>query len=129
MTTFKSPKVTVNKSSEELFNKIGDLNNLKQIMPTSVNNFQSTQTTCSFTMEGMPQINLEITKRIPFSKITLSAKNSQIPFSLDCIISAKEDKCEAFLEINAKLNFMTKMMVEKPLNNFLNLLSSKLKNV
>ena len=129
MTTFKSPKVTVNITSEELFNKIGDLNNLKKIMPPSITNFKSTQTTCSFKMENMPKINLEITERTPFSKISLNAKDSQIPFSLDCIISEKEDKCEAYLEINAELNFMMKMMVEKPINNFLNLLASKLKNI
>jgi len=129
MATFKSPQVTVNRTSEELFNKIGDLNNLQEIIPPSIKNFQSTQTTCSFKMEDMPQINLEITERIPFSKISLSAKDSQIPFSLDCIISAKEDRCEAYLEINAELNMMMKMMVEKPLNNFLDLLASKMKNI
>ena len=129
MATFKSPKVTVNRTSEDLFNKVGDLNNLKEIMPPSITNFQSTQTTCSFKMESMPEINLEITERTPFSKISLSAKDSQIPFSLDCIIFEKENKCEAYLEINAELNMMMKMMVEKPLNNFLNLLASKMKNI
>ena len=129
MERFKSTKVIVNKTAEELFNKIGDLNNLKEIMPPSITNFQSTQTTCTFKMEGMPQINLEITERTPFSKISLSAKDSQIPFSLDCIIFEKENRCEAYLEINAELNMMMKMMVEKPLNKFLELLASKMKNI
>ena len=129
MERFKSTKVIINKTAEELFNKIGDLNNLKEIMPPSITNFQSTQTTCTFKMEGMPQINLEITERTPFSKISLSAKDSQIPFSLDCIIFEKENRCEAYLEINAELNMMMKMMVEKPLNKFLELLASKMKNI
>mgnify|MGYP000344870737 CR=1 FL=1 len=48
MVTFTSPEVIVNKSAEDFFNKIGDLNNLKEIMPSSIKDFESTTTTCSF---------------------------------------------------------------------------------
>ena len=42
MATFKSPEVIINKSAEDFFNKIGDLNNIKDIMPSSVKDFEST---------------------------------------------------------------------------------------
>ena len=129
MAKFKSPEVIVNKSAEELFNKIGDLNNLKEIMPSSIKDFKSTKTSCSFQMEGMPEMHLTLSERIPFSKVSLTAQGSQIPFSLDCIITDKGDQCQARLEINAELNMMMKMMVEKPLNQFLNLLSSKIEKL
>lgn len=129
MAIFKSPEVIVNKSAEDLFNKIGDLNNLKEIMPPSIKNFKSTKTSCSFQMEGMPEINLELNGLIPFSKVSLTAKGSQIPFSLNCFITDKGDQCQARLEINAELNMMMKMMVEKPLNQFLNLLASKIEKL
>ena len=129
MAKFKSPEVIVNKTAEELFNKIGDLNNLKEIMPSSIKNFKSTKTSCSFQMEGMPEMHLALSERIPFSKVSLTAQGSQIPFSLDCIITNKGDQCQARLEINAELNMMMKMMVEKPLNQFLNLLSSKIEKL
>ena len=32
MVTFKSPEVIVNRTAEDFFTKIGDLNNLKEIM-------------------------------------------------------------------------------------------------
>ena len=41
MATFKSPEVIVNKSAEDFFNKIGDLNNLKDIMPSEIKDFKS----------------------------------------------------------------------------------------
>ena len=129
MAIFKSPEVIVNKSAEELFNKIGDLNNLKEIMPASIKNFKSTKTSCSFQMEGMPEMNLELSDLTPFSKVSLTAKGSQIPFSLNCFITDKGDQCQARLEINAELNMMMKMMVEKPLNQFLNLLASKIEKI
>ena len=126
MATFKSPEVIINRTAENFFNKIGDLNNLKDIMPSSIKNFESSETTCSFKMKGMPALNLELGERIPFSRITLTAKGSQVPFSLDCFITEKGEQCQARLEINAELNMMMKMMVEKPLTQFLDVLSSKM---
>jgi hypothetical protein len=126
MATFKSPEVIVNRSAEYFFNKIGDLNNLKDIMPSSIKDFESTATTCSFKMKGMPALNLELSEKIPFSKILLTAKGSQVPFSLDCFITEKGDQCQARLEINAELNMMMKMMVEKPLTQFLDVLAAKM---
>ena len=128
MATFKSPEVIVNKRAEDFFNKIGDLNNLKDIMPSQIEDFKSTETTCSFKMKGMPKLALEITEKIEFSKISLTAIDSQVPFSLNCLITEKGEQCQARLEINAELNIMTKMMVEKPLTQFLNALASKMQN-
>ena len=126
MATFESPEVIINKSAEDFFNKIGNLNNLKDIMPPSINDFESTETTCSFKMKGMPALNLELDEKTPFSKISLTAKGSQVPFSLDCFITEKGDQCQARLEINAEINMMMKMMVEKPLTQFLDVLAAKM---
>ena len=128
METFTSPEVIVNRSAEDFFNKIGDLNNLKDIMPSSIKDFESTETTCSFKMKGMPQLKLELGNKIEFSKISLTAAGSQVPFSLDCFITEKGEQCQARLEINAELNMMMKMMVEKPLTQFLDVLASKMQN-
>jgi len=128
MATFTSPEVIVNRSAEDFFNKIGDLNNLKEIMPSSIKDFESTETTCSFKMKGMPALNLELGKKTPFSKISLTANSSQVPFSMNCYITEKGDQCQARLEINAELNMMMKMMVEKPLTQFLDVLASKMEN-
>ena len=129
MATFKSPEVIVNKRPEELFHKIGNLNNLKDIMPSQIENFQSTESTCSFRMNGMPELALEISEKIEFSKISLTATESQVPFSLNCFISDKGEQSQVRLEINAELNMMMQMMVEKPLTQFLDILATKMQNL
>ena len=126
MATFTSPEVIINRSAENFFIKIGDLNNLKEIMPSSIKDFESTVTTCSFKMKGMPALNLELVDKTPFSKISLIAKGSQVPFSLDCFISEKGNQCQARLEINAELNMIMKTMLEKPLTQFLDALANKM---
>ena len=70
MPTFKSPEVIVNRSAKDFFNTIGDLKNLRGIMPSSMKDFESTETTCSFKIKGMPTLNLELGEKTPFSKIS-----------------------------------------------------------
>lgn len=129
MAIFKSPEVIINKKANDFFNMVSDLNNLKDIMPPQIEDFKSTETTCSFKMSGMPELSLEITEKIEFSKISLTAIDSQIPFSLNCFITEKGEQCQARLEINAELNMMMQMMVEKPLTQFLDLLANKMQNI
>jgi len=130
MTTFSGPEVLIeNLSAEELFNKLSDLNNLKEIMPSSIKDFKSDTNNCSFKMKGMPALNLSLSEKTPFSKISLSATESPVSFSLDCHISENGKKCQARLEVNAELNMMMKMMVEKPITNFLIVLSDKMRTL
>ena len=129
MTNFKSPEVEVNISVEALYNKLSNVNNLRDILPPQISEFQSTKDSCCFKMSGMPTIHLEIAEKIPNSKISLIAKDSQVPFTLECNISENGNMAKATLEINAELNMMMKMMLEKPLSNFLNSASEGLKNL
>ena len=55
--TFKS-QIIVNKSAKNLFNKISDLIILK-IMPSEVKDFESTETSCTFKMQGLPKVTLK----------------------------------------------------------------------
>lgn len=129
MTNFKSPEIDVNLSPEALYNKLSDLNNLKSILPPQISGFESTKDSCSFKIGGMPKITLGISEKIPYSKISLIAKNSQVPFNLVCLISDNGENCKALLEINAELNMMMKMMLEKPLTSFLNSAAEGLKKL
>ena len=129
MSNFKSPEVKVNLSAEMLYAKLSNLNNLKDILPPEISDFQSTQDSCSFKMGSMPKITLVIAEKTPFSKIVLQAENSQIPFSLECNISQNGGNCKAVLEVNAELNMMMRMMLEKPLTNFLNAIAKSLSQI
>ena len=129
MTNFKSPEVEVNVSAEVLYNKLSNVNNLRNILPPQVSEFQSTEDSCCFKIDGMPTIHLEIAEKIPNSKISLIAKDSQVPFTLECNIFENGDMAKATLEIHAELNMIMKMMLEKPLANFLNSASEGLKKL
>ena len=127
MSTFKGSEIVVEKlSAEQLYNKLSDLNNLKEIIPPEIEDFESDTNSCSFKMKGMPKLKLFLSEKTPFSKIRLSATDSPVAFSLNCFITDYREKCQARLEVDAELNMMMKMMVEKPLTQFLDVLASKM---
>ena len=129
MTNFKSPDVEVSLSAEQLYDKLSNLNNLQDILPSEITGFQSTEDSCSFKMGGMPKVNLVIAEKTAFSKIILQAENSQIPFSLECNIRQNGEYCKTVFEVNAELNMMMRMMLEKPLTNFLNAIAKRLSQI
>ena len=130
MSTFSGPEVVVeNLTAEQLFNKLSNLSNLKEIMPSTIDSFEATADRCSFKMKGIPKLDLLLSEKTPFSKISLSANGSPVSFSLNCFITDCGEKCQARLEVNVELSMMMKMMVEKPINNFLNVLSEKLRTL
>ena len=129
MTRIESQQVPVNKSVEEIYNFISNFNNFNQLMPSSVQDLETTEDTCSFSLKGMPTINLKIGEKTPFTDVSMVADGSQIAFSLNCSLEADGDNCKAQLFFESELNMMMKMMVEKPLTKFLNVLVDRLKEI
>ena len=130
MSLIESQAVTINKSDEEIFNFISDFTNFASLMPPQVQDVKITQDSCSFSIQGMPNINLKIYERTPFSSVKMKAEDGKLPFTLSCSLqSVNETQCIAQFHFEAELIPMMKMMVAKPLGNFLNLLSEKLKEI
>lgn len=129
MTRIESKQVEVNKSAEEIFNFISNFNNLKQLMPRSVEDLKTTEDSCSFSVKGMPSIRLKRGENTPHSLVSMMADGGQIAFSLNCALESAGENCKAQLFFEADLNMMMKVMIEKPLANFLNVLAERLKEL
>ena len=131
MNSFSSPEVTANTSAKNLFEKFSNLNNLKDFLPNEIEEFESSESSCSFKISKLPKMSLEIIEKIEHTLIKLKSKDSQIPLLMYCNIQGNIDdkSCQVTLVAEMKLNFMMKMMVEKPLNQFLCSLSEQIKKI
>ena len=131
MNRFSSPEVTANTSAKKLFEKFSNLNNLKGFLPKEIEEFESSENSCSFKISKLPKMSLEIIEKIEHTLIKLKSKDSKIPFLMYCQIKENTDKesCLVTLIAEMQLNFMMKMMVEKPLNQFLCSLSDQIKKI
>lgn len=129
-TKLESDKVEINNTAENIFNYLSDFRNFEKLMPSQVTNWQSTSEECSFTINGMATIGMKIIEKTPFSKITISS-SGKVPFDfkLFVLLEDKGANCIGQLTFESDMNPMLKMMVEKPLGNFFNMLAQKMKDI
>ncbi len=131
LTKIDSDKVEINNSAENIFNYLSDFNNFGKLMPPQVTNWQSTKEDCSFTINGMATIGMKIIDKMPSNQINI-VSNGKVPFEFKLFILITEKdatNCVGQIKFESELNMMLKMMVEKPLGNFFNMLALKMKDI
>lgn len=130
MTRIESDKSVINKPQSEVFSFLSNFNNFKQLMPEQVIDWNSSETECSFTIKGMASLGMKISDKKPETEIKI-IRNGKAPFDFElyCMIepSDNHNNCSLQLFFDADLNPFLKMMAEKPLKNFLNILVSNFK--
>jgi hypothetical protein len=130
-TKLQSDKVEINNSAKNIFNYLSDFRNFEKLMPSQVTNWQATEDECSFTINGMATIGMKIIEKTPDTKITITS-NGKVPFDFKLFVVIEEkgaDNCVGQLVFESDMNPMLKMMVEKPLGNFFNMLAQKMKEI
>ncbi|MDB5007311.1 MAG: hypothetical protein JWP45_1704 [Mucilaginibacter sp.] len=115
MTTFES-KVIINKPVNEVYNFLADLNNHRQLMPDSVQDWNSTFDTASFNIQNMTKLSLKVESRTEDNEIKI-VPSEKPPFNLELKwnLSFNDNQTEAVLTILADLNMMMKIMASGPL--------------
>ena len=132
---FKSNWVTNKRSAEELFEYIGDMNNMPPILPEQVVNISSDADNLSFTIQGMGSIALRVFNRKQNELIQLSpVGKTPFQFVLNIYIKSCEpqagcsEQSECCFEIDANLNPLMQMMASRPLQNLVNMMAERFNN-
>ncbi|MBL4642573.1 MAG: SRPBCC family protein [Flavobacteriaceae bacterium] len=123
----KSAKVSVAKSSKEVFEFLSDLKNFEQLMPENTQKFEVDGDSFLFSLKGMPEIRLVLKEKTEFSNITLGAASSKLPFTLSGnLTEISENESQAQLVFSGDFNPMMAMMVKKPLTKFIEVLAENI---
>ncbi|HNQ60216.1 MAG TPA: hypothetical protein PK028_06375 [Bacteroidales bacterium] len=128
MMNLKSNTIEVRHCPEDLFAYLTDLNRLQQALPPQVINYHVEGDACSFTIEGMTDISLLISMKIPYTRVVYSnAVDKPFSFSLVFDISpAAENKSMVSVAFEARANSFLSGILKKPMQNFVDLVSQKL---
>ncbi len=124
MLNLESKKVVVKKSAEELFDYLNELQNLYGLMPESVERFEADNDTFLFGMKGMPDVRLLVEERQRPNLMRFKSASSKLDFTLQANIEAKDSASELHFTFTGNFNAMMRMMVERPLKNFIEDLAS-----
>ncbi|MCB2194595.1 MAG: SRPBCC family protein [Bacteroidetes bacterium] len=120
MSKYTSKIGKINKSDQLIYTFLTDFNNLKAVVPADkVKNFEATEDTCKFNIDGVGQAGLKIIEKEPHKLIKISS-DGKSPFSFYFWIQLKpisdaENETAIRFTIDANLNPMMKMMVGKHL--------------
>jgi len=131
MTRLESEKATISKPAKEVFDFLSDFKNIGSLMPAQVINFETDGETCKFTIEGMATLGMKYESKTPNREVVM-AKHEKAPFDFKLIFNINElttEKSELQLFFDADLNPFLKLMAEKPLTTFLNLLLNRFKQI
>lgn len=124
----ESPKVTVNKSANELCEFLSEVKNFEQLMPENTSKFEVlNEKRFLFALKGMPEIVLELKEVQAPNKVVLGAASDKLPFTLTADINEIEaNKSEAQMIFEGEFNAMMAMMIKAPLTNFIGAISENM---
>ena len=122
-------KIVLNKPVSEIVDLLKDPKNYEQLMPEGLQKFESIADGFKFALKGMPEIALKLGE-INENKAVLRSASSSLDFELATMLNAVDaNKTEAQMLFEGKFNPFIKMMVEKPLQNFMNALTDKIESL
>ena len=134
-------------SQELVFTKLSNLKNLEQFVSAEkieelnkqgaktsgfkAEDFEATEDRCSFKINPVGNVGIEITERIPFKTIKIQGEKS-VPFPVTFwvqLVPFEESSCKIRLTLHAELNPMIKMMVDGYLVKGIDKLADLLTNI
>ena len=124
----ESPKVTVEKSAQELFDLLSDVRSFEKLMPENIDKFEVIgDDAFIFGLKGMPEIKLKMKEKVAPSKIVLGAASDKLPFTLVANIDVVSDTSSAVkLDFEGDFNPMMAMMIKGPIGKFIETLAGNM---
>ena len=122
-------KIILNKPVSEIVELLKNPANYEQMMPEGLQKFEAISDGFKFALKGMPEIALKLGE-ISENKAVLKSASSSLDFELSTHLNAiSEAQTEAQMFFEGKFNPFIKMMVEKPLQNFMSALTDKIEKL
>ncbi len=124
----QSPKVTVEKSAQYLFDALTDVRNFEKLMPDTTAKFEVTgEDSFIFGLKGMPEIKLRMKDKSAPNKVVLGAASDKLPFTLTADIqTVSEASSTVQLLFEGEFNAMMAMMVKGPITKFIETLAGNM---
>ena len=124
----ESPKVSVEKSAQELFDLLSNVQNFEKLMPENIAKFEVIgDDAFIFGLKGMPEIKLKMKEKVAPNKIVLGAASDKLPFTLvSNIDSVSASESAVQLQFEGEFNAMMAMMIKGPISKFIETLASNM---
>ena len=125
LSNYESRSGSLSCTPKEVFDFVTDIRNFEQFIPEgTINNWQSEKDTCTFNVSMIGSVTLRIEKTEPYDRVIFSGdalKKNDFSLILNILENANNN-AEVKVLLEAELNPMLKMMANKPILQFLEML-------
>ncbi len=122
-TTMKldSPRQTIHKSSQEVFDFLNEVRNFEKLMPDNISKFEPLgDDGFVFALSGMPEVALRKKETSAPNRVALGAAGGKLDFNLVAdITQISETSSEVQLVFSGDFNTMVGMMIKGPINKLI----------
>jgi carbon monoxide dehydrogenase subunit G len=129
---FESKIGRIQNTSERVFNFLSNFNNFKSLIPDDkIKNWESTEESCGFAIDGVGEVGMRIIEKQPYTLIKITGKEGS-KFDFFFWIQLKEASAydtRFKLTLKVKLSPFLKMMAARPLQTFVDTLASQLEKI
>jgi len=120
----ESRVVNTQKSPQELYQFLTQVENFKHLLPEDAKFELLGTDTFLFGLKGMPEIKLCLKDSTKFTQVILGSLGDKMQFSLTCTIEQFATGSQAQLLFDGDFNAMMAMMIKGPINKFLEQLAT-----
>ena len=124
----ESPKISLSKSANEVFDFLSNVKNFEGLMPENISKFELLEKDkFIFALTGMPEIILQKKSEEASNNIVLGAAGGKLDFTLKAnITSIEANKTEVQLSFTGDFNPMMAMMIKGPISKFIETLATNI---
>ena len=130
--TYESRTGKLKCTDTELFNFIGDISNMGQLLPEgTLLNWDATADSCHFDVPHLGAVRIRITERVPYSLVSYSGDAFGVnPFDIVVSIGKNaNNKAEVRISLTADLNPLLKAMASGHIEKFLDIMVSEMEKI
>ncbi len=132
MALIESEIVSVNASVEKVFDFLKDINNFRLLLPEDkLESWEANETDCFFSIKGLPSIRLCLEATVANSSVILVTVDKK-PLDMQLTFNLQDNikkTCDLQVVIDVEINNFMLSMVQKPLENFINMFGVKLNEI
>jgi len=127
-TVIESPIINIHQEVHELVAHYTKPVNFKELMPPEVVKFEASENHFLFGLKGLPEVRLNV-EEISAEQVMLKSASDKLPFYLRVKFRAEGNETKAQIHFEGEFNPMLKMMVARPLQNFVNHLAQNMEKI
>lgn len=129
MSSFLSDPVEITAKQEQLTAFLEDMNNFRHIMPEQIKDWQSDEESCSFFIKNLGKLGMKKPAIVEPDRMQFSSsETSKVKFILIFhSTNSSSGNLEISFELLSEMNSFVEMMAKRPLTNFVNILTTNLK--